>query len=148
MPQVEFHHGISDKQAYACRLLRKASRAGVQLVVTGDAATLQSLDRMLWVFDEQEFLPHVLSTGGVRLPERLHGTPIWLSDDPASAPGQRSVLVNLGRDVPPGADGFERLFDLVSSQPDDRQEGRARWKAYAARGWEVRPHEVQEASAP
>ncbi|MBT9608996.1 DNA polymerase III subunit chi [Aquabacterium sp.] len=148
MPQVEFHHGIGDKQAYACRLLRKASRAGVQLVVTGDVAALQALDRLLWVFDDQEFLPHVLSTGGVSLPERLHATPVWLSDDPASAPGPRSVLVNLGREVPPGAERFDRLFDLVSSQPDDRQEGRARWKAYAARGWKVRPHDVNEGATP
>ena len=148
MPQVEFHHGIGDKQAYACRLLRKASRAGVQLVVTGDVAALQALDRLLWVFDDQEFLPHVLSTGGVSLPERLHATPVWLSDDPASAPGPRSVLVNLGREVPPGAERFDRLFDLVSSQPDDRQEGRARWKAYAARGWAVRPHDVNEGATP
>lgn len=148
MPQVEFHHGIADKQAYACRLLRKASRAGVQLVVTGDVASLQALDRLLWVFDEQEFLPHVLSTGGASLPERLHATPIWLSDDPASAPGARDVLVNLGREVPPNAERFGRLFDLVSSQPQDRLEGRARWKAYGARGWEVRPHEVKEGAAP
>lgn len=148
MPQVEFHHGIADKQAYACRLLRKASRAGVQMVVTGDVSALQSLDRLLWVFDEQEFLPHVLSTGGAKLPERLHATPIWLSDDPAAAPGARSVLVNVGREMPAGAERFERLFDLVSSQPEDRQEGRVRWKAYAARGWEVRPHEVKEAGTP
>lgn len=148
MPQVEFHHGIGDKQAYACRLLRKASRAGVQLVVTGDVAALQALDRLLWVFDDQEFLPHVLSIAGATLPERLHATPVWLSDDPISAPGPRSVLVNLGRDVPPGAERFERLFDLVSSHPDDRQEGRARWKAYAARGWDVRPHEVKEGATP
>ena len=148
MPQVEFHHGIGDKQAYACRLLRKASRAGVQLVVTGDVAALQALDRLLWVFDDQEFLPHVLSTGGASLPDRLHATPVWLSDDPTSAPGTRSVLVNLGREVPPGAERFDRLFDLVSSQPDDRQEGRARWKAYAALGWEVRPHEVKEGATP
>ena len=71
-----------------------------------------------------------------------------MSDDPASVPGVRSVLVNLGREVPPGAERFDRLFDLVSSQPDDRQEGRARWKAYAARGWDVRPHEVKEGAAP
>ena len=47
-----------------------------------------------------------------------------------------------------GAERFDRLFDLVSSQPDDRQEGRARWKAYAALGWEVRPHEVKEGATP
>lgn len=143
MRRVEFHHGIGNKLAYACRLLRKAHRAGAQVAVTGDLATLQALDRELWTFDDQEFLPHVLAAGKP-LPERLHATPIWLSPDAASAPGERSILVNVGREMPAGMDRFERLFDLVSSEPDDRQQGRLRWKAYAAQGWDVQPHEVQD----
>ena len=143
MRRVEFHHGIGNKLAYACRLLRKAHRAGVQVAVTGDLATLQALDRELWTFDDQEFLPHVLAAGKP-LPERLHATPIWLSPDPASAPGERSILINIGREMPAGMDRFQRLFDLVSSEPDDRQEGRSRWKAYAAQGWDVQPHEVKD----
>jgi DNA polymerase-3 subunit chi len=143
MRKVEFHHGIGNKLAYACRLLRKAHRAGAKVAVTGDLATLQALDRELWTFDDQEFLPHVLAAGNP-LPERLHATPIWLSPDPTSAPGERSILVNVGRAMPAGMDRFERLFDLVSSEPDDRQEGRQRWKAYAAQGWDVQPHEVKD----
>jgi DNA polymerase-3 subunit chi len=143
MRRVEFHHGIGNKLAYACRLLRKAHRAGAQVAVTGDLATLQALDRELWTFDDQEFLPHVLAAG-TPLPERLHATPIWLSPDPAAAPGERSILVNVGREMPAGMDRFQRLFDLVSSEPDDRQEGRRRWKAYAAQGWDVQPHEVKD----
>ncbi len=143
MRKVEFHHGIGNKLAYACRLLRKAHRAGAQVAVTGDLATLQALDRELWTFDDQEFLPHVLAAGKP-LPERLHATPIWLSPDPASAPGERSILINLGREMPAGMERFQRLFDLVSSEPDDRQEGRRRWKAYAAQGWDVQPHEVKD----
>lgn len=143
MRRVEFHHGIGNKLAYACRLLRKAHRAGARVAVTGDLATLQALDRELWTFDDQEFLPHVLAAGKP-LPERLNATPIWLSPDPSSAPGERSILVNVGRTMPAGMDRFERLFDLVSSEPDDRQEGRLRWKAYAAQGWDVQPHEVKD----
>lgn len=143
MRRVEFHHGIGNKLAYACRLLRKAHRAGAKVAVTGDLASLQALDRELWTFDDQEFLPHVLAAGKP-LPERLHTTPIWLSPDPSSAPGERSILVNIGREMPAGMERFERLFDLVSSEPDDRQEGRQRWKAYAAQGWDVQPHEVRD----
>lgn len=143
MRKVEFHHGIGNKLAYACRLLRKAHRAGAQVAVTGDLATLQALDRELWTFDDQEFLPHVLAAGKP-LPERLHATPIWLSPDAASAPGERSILINVGREMPAGMERFERLFDLVSSEPGDRQEGRQRWKAYAAQGWDVQPHEVKD----
>lgn len=143
MGKVEFHHGIQDKMGYACRLLRKAYRAGAQVVVTGDAGALRQLDKQLWLFDDQEFLPHALGDGP-SVPARLQASPIWLTTDPASAPGERGILINIGVDMPSGMDRYERLFDLVSSEPDDRQAGRQRWKAYAGMGWDVRPHEVQD----
>jgi DNA polymerase-3 subunit chi len=144
MSKVEFHHGVGDKLGYACRLLRKAYKAGARVVVTGDAATLKTLDKQLWVFDDQEFIPHVLAQADQPVPARQHDTPIWLSVDPASAPGERGILVNLGLPVPAGLDRFERMFDVVSNSPDDRQQGRARWKAYTAMGWSVHPHQVKE----
>lgn len=144
MSIVEFHHGVSDKLAYACRLLRKAYRAGAQVVVTGDVAALKALDRQLWVFDDREFVPHVLAQSEGAVPVHQHGTPIWLTADPASAPGERSVLVNIGQVMPPGVERFARLFDIVSNEMADRQQGRLRWKSYAAKGWQVNPHEVKE----
>ena len=144
MSIVEFHHGVSDKLAYACRLLRKAYRAGAQVVVTGDVAALKALDRQLWVFDDREFVPHVLAQSEGAVPVRQYGTPIWLTADPASAPGERSVLVNIGQVMPPGVERFARLFDIVSNEVADRQQGRLRWKSYAAKGWQVNPHEVKE----
>lgn len=142
--KVEFHHGVGDKLAYACRLLRKAYRAGARVVVTGDEASLRTLDRQLWTFDEQEFLPHVLAAAAGDLPACQHDTAIWLTPDPATAPGERSVLVNVGQRLPAGMDRCARLFDIVSSEPEDRQLGRQRWKQYAAMGWQVQPHEVKE----
>ena len=144
MNKVEFHHGMGDKLAYACRLLRKAYKAGARVVVTGDAATLRTLDKQLWVFDDQEFLPHVLATPQQAVPPRQHETPIWLTTDPASAPGERGILVNVGQEMPAGMTHFSRLFDIVGNEPEDRQAGRQRWKAYAAMGWQVQPHEVKE----
>lgn len=140
MTTVEFHHGMPDKLAYACRLLRKAYRSGATVVVTGDSATLRQLDRQLWTFDEEEFVPHVCAVGGQTLPERLHHTPIWLTDQPARAPAGRQVLINLGRDMPVGIEPFARFFDVVSSEPDDAEVGRQRWRAYKAQGWTVRAH--------
>ncbi|NBD21867.1 DNA polymerase III subunit chi [Aquabacterium fontiphilum] len=138
---VEFHHGMSDKLAYAQRLVRKAYRAGARLVVTGEALTLRTLDQQLWVADEQDFIPHVLDAGN-GLPPRLQTTPIWLTTTPDRVPEGHTVLVNLGDAVPDGLAGFHRLFEIVTHDPSDRQLGRQRWKAYQAMGWDVRPHEV------
>ncbi len=144
MGKVEFHHGMGDKLGYACRLLRKAYRAGSTVVVTADEATLKALDRQLWVFDDQEFVPHVLDLPGKPVPARQHTTPIWLTVTPQNVPGERQVLINLGNELLFGMEGYGRLFEVVSNDPEDRQLGRQRWKAYQARGWEVKPHEVKE----
>ena len=144
MGKVEFHHGVPDKLAYACRLLRKAYRSGATVVVTADDATLKTLDKLLWVFEDQEFVPHVHASDTKAIPERQWSTPIWLTANPANAPGQRHILVNLGWAIPDQIDRFERLFEVVSSQSDDRQEGRRRWKQYESMGWHIQPHEVRE----
>jgi DNA polymerase-3 subunit chi len=146
MNTVEFHHGMTDKLSYACRLLRKAYKSGAGVLVTGDANTLKALDRQLWVFDEQEFLPHVLAMPGQDMPLRLHDTPVWLAPHGADTdvPGQRSILVNLGPGMPDQPERFERLFEIVSLEPHDRQLGRQRWKRYEALGLQIQPHEVKE----
>lgn len=143
MTRVDVHHGIPDKLSYACRLLRKAHRSGASVVVTGDLSALKALDQALWVFDEQEFVPHVLSAGKP-LPERLHATPIWLTPEPSAAPGARDVLLNLGPDMPADPGRYERVLDLVSRHPEDRQQGRIRWKAYLSQGLEVLGHEAKD----
>lgn len=144
MKVVEFHHGMDDKLAYACRLLRKAYCRGAQVVVTAEASILKQLDRQLWVFDEQEFLPHVCAVAGHAWAPRLAETPLWLTDEPATAPGPRSVLINVGDAIPDGVERFERFFDVVSTYPDDRQRGRQRWRQYEALGWAVQAHVAQE----
>jgi len=146
---VEFHHGMSDKLGYACRLVRKAQRSGVRLVVSGDAATLKALDRQLWVFDDQEFVPHVLVSPAEPVPAHLRATPVWLvpydcaDQAPDTADGTPPVLINVGSEMPAHPGTYARLFEVVSSAPEDRQAGRQRWKLYNGLGLSIQPHEVQ-----
>ena len=55
--QVDFHTGLADKLGHACRLVRKAYRAGHQVVVTGAPDQLARLDGQLWIFEVGEFIP-------------------------------------------------------------------------------------------
>ena len=133
MSRVDFHTGLADKLAYACRLLRKAHRAGSRVVVTGDARLLAELDRLLWTFDPGEFIPHARLRAGEQLPPRLAPTPLWLAEQPADA-GPCDVLVNLGPAV--RADGLlpGRTIELVDTSPDDVAAGRQRWRQHVAGG--------------
>ena len=131
--QIDFHTGLGDKLAYACRLLRKAHRSRARVVVTGAAAQLSRLDQLLWTFDAGEFLPHARLRAGEQPPPRLAPTPLWLADQPADA-GACDVLVNLGPgglgDVPLPA----RTIELVARADDEVAAGRQRWRAHVAAG--------------
>ena len=141
MTHVRFHFNVTDSTDYACRLLRKATRQGAQVVVTGPARVLAGLDRALWAFDPIEFVPHVVLPPGQSLPERLRATPVCLAEQATDAPA-REVLLNLGREAPEGFAAFDRIVEIVSTDHDDRVAARARWRSYAAHGVTIERHEV------
>ncbi len=139
MTEVAFHFNVPDKLAYACRLLRKASGAGSRVVVTGESALLRSLDTELWTFSALEFIAHCHA--GQADAQVLAASPVVLADAPRSSP-HHEVLVNLGGSVPEGFERFERLIELVSLEPEDRLQARARWKHYADRGYAIVRHDI------
>lgn len=142
MTRVSFHFNVPHRTAYACRLLRKATRQNARVTVTGPAAALAELDAALWSFDPIEFVPHVMLREGQALPQRLHDTPVCLATTLDGAL-HHDVLLNLGADAPAGFESFERLVEIVSTDEADRAAARARWKHYAARGYLIERHEVE-----
>lgn len=141
MTAVAFHFNVADRRDYACRLLRKAWRSGARVVVTGDAHTLDDLNRQLWVFEPLEFLPHWRGSQAATLPPRMAATPLLLLDQPSGAAGY-GVLVNLGEVVPAHYEEFGRVIEVVSHGEADRVAARQRWRHYAAAGLAIERHEV------
>ena len=148
--QVEFHTGVPDVQAFACRLLRKASRAGATVLCLAPADRLPALDRALWTFVERDFVPHLVQAGAS--PRLLARTPIWLAPSwpaggrwPEGLPA-RDVLLDLGGawpidDVGPAAlAGTLRLIEVVGQEPEEVERGRALWRQCKAAGLEVVHH--------
>jgi DNA polymerase III subunit chi len=141
MTGVEFHFNAPDKVGYACRLLRKAVGKGARLVVTGEPALLRELDTALWTFSPLDFVPHCYGdSGGAAV---LAASPVVLSQAAHAAP-HHEVLVNLGPAVPEGFERFERLIEVVTTDEDDRVQGRRRWKHYADRGYEIKRRDRRE----
>jgi DNA polymerase-3 subunit chi len=143
MTEVSFHFNVPDRLLYACRLLRKATRKGAHVVVTAPPDTLSQLDRTLWTFDPLEFVPHVRVAPGAAPSPRLRDTPVWLVER-ASDAARHDVLLNLGLEPPKGFESFARVIEIVSTDEQERSSGRARWKHYSARGYEIQRHEVAE----
>ncbi|MBD3894023.1 DNA polymerase III subunit chi [Hydrogenophaga sp.] len=145
MTEVVFHFNVPDKQAYACRLLRKGYRQGVPLLVLADEPVLTELDAALWTFAPHEFVPHCRATDPAHV---VRHSPIQLHAElPPSAPAD-AVLVNLRPLVPQGYQRCARLIELVTADPNDRQLARQRWRGYQQDGLQPQKYDLQALARP
>lgn len=144
MTDIEFRFNLLDPVDYACRLLRKGvMQGGAQLVVTGNAATIDAMDAALWRTDPTDFVAHCRADAAA---EVLQRSPVVLAARADATLPHHSVLVNLGTEVPAGFERFERLIELVGEDEASRGAGRERWRHYKDRGYGIR-HQDAYASA-
>lgn len=138
MTEVAFHFNMADKTQYLCRLLRKAVAQGAQVAVTGPQAALDELDSALWSFSETDFVPHCRADSEAVV---LDASPVVLGVMPAQSP-HHDVLLNLGAQVPPGFERFERVIEVVGTPDEERADSRQRWKYYQQRGYALVRHDL------
>lgn len=142
MPPVKFHFNVPDRLEYACRLARKAWRAGARMSIVGTGADLQRLDALLWTFSTADFITHARADAPT---PQVAVSPILLCQAPAQSP-HAQVLLNLGPTVPEGFERFERVIEIVSeADPQDRNAARQRWRDYQAIGLTVDRYDVRAA---
>jgi DNA polymerase-3 subunit chi len=126
MTRIDFHTNIDDKLSYACRLARKAHGAGARLVLLAeDADQAQALDQALWNVGPTDFLAHAMAGAPLSAHSPIIITTTMLAELPHS-----QMLINLSRSIPAELERFERVFEIISSAPDDAQAGRARYSSY------------------
>ena len=126
-------------QRLACRLVDKAWQRGMRtLVNVADANTATQLDELLWTFRDISFLPHARSgsgTGGARL-----AALIGCEDEPEE---ELDLHINLSPQVPAFFSRFERVAELVDSEPQRRAAGRERFRFYRDRGYPLDTHNLR-----
>lgn len=151
MTRIDFAFGAPDRLRMACQVVRKRYLAGQRLVVyCKEGSRLTAFDRMLWAFDDTSFVPHVLANDPLAAE-----TPVVLTaSDPRQAvqaapqEGQTAPwLLNLDDDCPPGFDAFERVLEIVSDDPDDKQAARQRWRTYQGAGHTPQSHDLSRQQA-
>ena len=139
MTRIDFHTNIADKLAYACRLARKAYAARASLVLLAqDAAQAAALDEALWSVSPTDFLPHVMAGDALA----AH-TPILvthLADSALDGLAQGAMLINLSSSTPAILDRFERMFEIISTDPEDAAAGRKRYAAYKQQAYPLTHH--------
>jgi DNA polymerase-3 subunit chi len=139
MTQIDFYTNVSDKVATACRIAAKAHSLGKRmLILCPDTEVAARVDRLLWTAPATGFIPHCAPTDVL-----ASVTPIII-DAAAHEPIGDQVLLNLRAQWPPFFGRFERLVEIISTDEDDRQSGRERWKFYKDRGYEIRIHDLAD----
>jgi DNA polymerase III subunit chi len=147
LTEILFHFNVPEKMDYACRLLRKAVANGAKVVVAGEQQELARLDTALWTFSPLDFVGHCFHGSNATL---LAASPVILGCPTASDGRTKTaqVLLNLGIEISPGFEQYEKLIELVGESEDDRQSARLRWKHYANRGYAISRHDVAGKTTP
>lgn len=137
MTEIDFYSGGGDKLHTACRLVAKAVRQDLKLMVySSDAAMVERLDKLLWTFSPTDFIPHC------RTGDKLAGvTPVVLGHHYGELPHD-DVLFNLDVEHPPFFSRFQRLIEITGTTPEDTQAARKRYRFYKDRGYEIRHHKL------
>ena len=143
MTKVDFYTGSEDKLRTACQLIHKAMQNGVRVLLgTPDAATCDALDKLLWHYPPTAFIPHCRSNA-----DEAEHTPVLLGMDEDKFP-HHELLISLHPDTPGFFSRFDRVIEIVSSDAEDSLRGRARFKFYRDRGYELRHFDLNTKAKP
>jgi DNA polymerase-3 subunit chi len=131
LTEVGFYHLTRSTLEDALpRLLEKAYAAGHRVLVRGtDPERLELLNRALWTYGKEAFLPH-----GTRADGFAEDQPIYLTTQ-VENPNGGKILV-LVQDAPaPDLASFDRCLNLFDGGDSDAvARARERWRAAAAAG--------------
>jgi len=137
--EITFYTFAEDKLDVARRLAAKAYAQGKQVMLYApDAATADAIDRRLWTTPALGFVPHCRDTDAL-----ADETPVLIGSD-ADAVRHADVMINLHHERPPAFARFERLVEIVSVDPEDRERGRVRYRFYQERGYAITPHDLRD----
>jgi DNA polymerase-3 subunit chi len=138
--EVAFHFGAPDRLAYTCRLLRKATATGARLQVRAQVEICAALDAALWNLGPTDFISHCDDTASQDVRSR---SAVLLMDADAPVQFDFPILVNLAEDVPVGFEQFQRVIEIVSTDEQDRNLARLRWRHYTERGYTITRHDLK-----
>ena len=139
MARVDFYIVVEPAMPYrfVCQLTSKVRGEGYDIYIHAESREAAStIDDLLWTFQDISFLPHL----PVDSPE-AGDCPIiigWEGQENL----QRQVLINLSGVSPESTDSYERIIEVVPSDPVYRRQARQRYKDYRDRGLELHSHNI------
>ena len=145
MTSIDFYFNAGDRLGVACRLAGQALQQKKRVLIYASQPEIaQKIDRLLWTSQAVSFLPHCYAHDPL-----APGTPVLIAEggEPAAAAAACEVLLNLSADTPPFFERHERVLEIVAQDEEQVLAGRARFKYYRERGYEIRNHDLARAAA-
>ena len=125
-----------DSHRLACRLALMAwERGHAAQVLAADKEQAQAFDDLLWRSPAERFVPHALAG----TPEAM-AAPVTITTADALAGG--SLLINISRSPVTDPERFERVFEIVPHQPEDREASREKFRYYRSQGLDPKTHDI------
>lgn len=141
MTQVDFYilpsESDHERQQFACRLTEKAFKLGHKVYIhSRDAEQAAAMDKLLWSFRSSSFVPHALQNDADDEP-----VIIGFEQPPAAF---REVMINLSHDVPGFFSRFERVTEVVVTDPVITEATRENYRFYRNRGYPLKNHDMRK----
>ena len=143
MTSIDFYFNAGDRLDVACRLAGKALQQKKRVLIYAPQPEVsQRVDRLLWTSQAMSFLPHCAAHDPLAAE-----TPVLIATDDAVPVHACEVLLNLSPECPPFFERHERLLEIVAQDDAERHAGRARFKFYRDRGYDIRNHDLAKGRA-
>ncbi|MGC2166731.1 MAG: DNA polymerase III subunit chi [Gallionella sp.] len=138
MTKIDFYTGSDDKLRTACQLSHKAMQNSLRVLLhVADESTADKLDKLLWHFPPTSFLPHCRSGDA-----DATNFPVVIGHE-ESFP-HFELLISLHSDCVNFFSRFERVIEIVTTDPEDAKLGRERFSFYRDRGYEMRHFDLRK----
>jgi DNA polymerase-3 subunit chi len=134
MTQVDFYvlpdTTSEARWLFACRLIEKVHKMGMDILVALDTAEqAQAFDQLLWTFKPESFIPHLLMGDAAKAPVQISYT--------EDAGDHHGLLLNLSSNIPPYFSRFDRLSEIVIQEDLALKTSRERFSFYKGRGYPI-----------
>lgn len=140
MQRVDFYIVESEAadacEAVACQLAEKAWNGNLRLIIrTADAAQAARLDRALWTYRQDSFLPHGLQADNAE-------EPIVLVSMDETAQAGYDMLINLAPAVAQNLAAYQRIAEVACREPELLEAARSRFRWYRSQGMAPNNHVI------
>ena len=128
----------NNRYTLACVLAEKAWKADCRILISvNNDEELRHMDRLLWLWQEQSFIPHGILG---KVDSKLNPILITTGNDPAD---EHDILINLNIETPSYFSRFERVLECVDKDDKQKTESRNRYRFYRDHGYPLNTHEIQ-----